>query len=117
MQHSPTAAAFSTSFLLNHVPQKPLAKRIDYMIQGVIQQRDYESWVKKTLKKSSIDWLNSGSVLIQRMRMQFLCFPFLPGKTEAQVIWSGIVKRLFVAYFIGSISAKNIQICSRVSKL
>jgi len=24
-------------------PQKPLAKRIDYMIQGVLQQRDYES--------------------------------------------------------------------------
>ena len=35
MQHSPTAAVLSTSFLLNHAPQKPQAKRIDYKIQGV----------------------------------------------------------------------------------
>jgi len=32
MQHSPTAAALSTSFLLNHVPQRPRAERIDYKI-------------------------------------------------------------------------------------
>jgi len=47
MQHSTTAAALSTSFLLNHAPQKSQAKRIDYKIKGVIQQREYESWVKK----------------------------------------------------------------------
>ena len=41
--HSPTAAALSTSFLLNHAPQKPQAKCIDYKIQGVIQQHEYES--------------------------------------------------------------------------
>jgi len=32
VQHSPTAAALSTSFLLNHAPQKPRAERIDYKI-------------------------------------------------------------------------------------
>jgi len=32
MQHSPTFAALSTSFLLNHAPQQPLAQRIDYKI-------------------------------------------------------------------------------------
>ena len=48
MQHSPTAAALSTYFLLNDASQKPRAKYIDYKIQGVIQQRECESWVKKT---------------------------------------------------------------------
>jgi len=32
MQHSPTAAALSTSFLLNYAPQQPRAERIDYKI-------------------------------------------------------------------------------------
>jgi len=35
-------------------------------------------------------------------------FPVLPGSAEAQVIWGEIVKRLLIAYFIGSISAKKI---------
>jgi len=39
----------------------------------------------------------------------------LPGNAEAQVIWGGTVKRLLIAYFIGSISAKNIKIRSRMS--
>jgi len=30
MQQSPTAAALSASFLLNHAPQQPRAERIDY---------------------------------------------------------------------------------------
>ena len=41
--------------------------------------------------------------------MWFSCFPILPGTTEAQVIWGGIVKRLLIAYFIGKISAKKYQ--------
>jgi len=45
MQHSLTAAALSTSPV--PCPQKPQAERINYKIQGVIQQREYESWVKK----------------------------------------------------------------------
>jgi len=32
MQHNPTAAAFSTSFLLNHDPEQPGAEYIDYKI-------------------------------------------------------------------------------------
>ena len=43
VQHSPTAAALSTYFLLNHASQQPRAERTDYEIQGVIQQREYES--------------------------------------------------------------------------
>jgi len=61
--------------------QQPRAERIDYKIQGVTQQREYESWVKKRLKKSSSDWLNSGNALIQYLneKMRFSCFPVLPG--------------------------------------
>ena len=36
-------------------------------------------------------------------------FRVLPGSAEAQVIWGGIVKRLFIAYFIGNIYAKKYQ--------
>ena len=73
MQHSPTAAALSTSFLLNYAPQKPQSKRIDYKIQGVIWQRmSHES---KRLKKSKSDWLNSGNALIQRVQNAIFVFP------------------------------------------
>jgi len=49
--------------------------------------------------------------------MRFSCFPVLPSSAKAQVIWGGIVKQILIAYFIGNISAKNIKIRSRVSKL
>jgi len=45
--------------------------------------------------------------------MQFSCFPYDPA--EAHVIWGDIVKRLSIAYFIRSISAKkSMKIRSRV---
>jgi len=34
MEHSPTAAALSISFLLNHAPQQPRAEHIDHKILG-----------------------------------------------------------------------------------
>ena len=44
VQHSPTAAALSSSFLLNHICLPTArAERIDYKTYGVIQQREYES--------------------------------------------------------------------------
>jgi len=73
----------------------------------------------KKLKKSRSDWLNSGSALIQRLseKNAIFVFPRLPGSAEAQAIWCGTVKHLLIAYFIGNISAKNIKMRSRVSKL
>jgi len=65
----------------------------------------------KRLEKSSNKWLNSGSALIQRMKMQLSLFPVLPGSAEAQ---GDIVKCHLTAYFISSISAKYIKIRSRV---
>jgi len=38
VQHGPSNAALSTSFLLNHAPNRqPQAERIDYKIWGVIE--------------------------------------------------------------------------------
>jgi len=100
MQHSPTAAALSTSFLLNHAPNSP---ELNALIT-----RFRES---QRLKKSISDWLNSGNALIQHLseKRRFSCFLVFPGSTEAQVIWGGTVKRLLIAYFIGNISAKKIS--------
>jgi len=39
--------------------------------------------------------------------MSFSCFPVLPGSAKVQIISSGTVKRLLIAYFIGDISAKK----------
>jgi len=46
---------------------------------------------------------------IQLSEMWFSCFRVLPGSVEAQVIWGGIVKRLFIACFIRNMSAKKYQ--------
>jgi len=52
--------------------------------------------------------------------MGFLCLPILPGSAEAQIIWGGTGKRLLIAYFIGTISAKRhekcVQVCQSYSK-
>ena len=60
--------------------------------------------------------MNSGNALIQHLseKMQFSCFPVLPGSAEVQVIWDGTIKRLLIAYFIGNISAKKISKCIHV---
>jgi len=64
MQRSPTAAALSTSFLLNHAPQQPelnaLITRFTESYSSVSISRE-----SKRLKKSRSDWLNSGNALIQ----------------------------------------------------
>jgi len=72
------------------------------------------------LKKSSSNWLSSGSNTAFEWKMPFSCFLALPGSAEAQVIWGGIVKSLLIAYFIGNISAKkiskSIHMCQSYSK-
>jgi len=68
----------------------------------------------KISKKSSSDWLNSGPALIQRVKNAIFMISALPGSVEAQVIRGSTVKRLLIAYFIGSISAKiskSVHVC------
>jgi len=118
MQHSPTTAVLSTSFLVNHASQKPQAKRIDYKIQGVIQQR--EVWVvsqkrlKKSIKQQLVEFWQCANTARENA---IFVFPVLPGNAEAQVIWAGILKRRLIPYFIGRICAKNIlKICFTCAK-
>ena len=56
---------------------------------------------------------STGALCVQHSpvewKMWCSCFLILPGSAEAQVLWSGIVKSLLTAYFIGKISAKKCQ--------
>ena len=114
VQHSPTAAALSTSFLSNHVPQQPRAEGIDYKIEGVAW-----GWVvsQKRLKKSSSNWLNSGNALIHDLseKMRFSRFPVLPDSAEAHVIWGGIVVFFWFVTLWVIFLQKNIKMRSRMS--
>jgi len=116
VQHSPTAAALSTCFLLNHAPQKPRAERIDYRIQGVIQQCWYESWVKniEEIKQGLVEFWQRTNKAIKNAIFIFL---ILPDNAEAQVIWGGVVKRFWLLTLSVTFLPKNIKIRLRVSKL
>jgi len=71
-----------------------------------MQQRKYESWVKKIEEiKQLVEFRQHTNTAFEE-KMQFSCFPVLPGSAGAQVIWCGTVKYLLIAYFLGNISAK-----------
>jgi len=76
----------------------------------------------KRLKKSSSDWLNSGIALIQYLseKCDFRVSPFCQVVQKHKLFGGGTVKRLFIAYFIGNISAKKISksvhVCQSYSK-
>jgi len=85
VQHSPTAAALSTSFLLYHALNNPkLNALITRFRKSYCSMR--MSRESKRLKESSTDWLNSGNALIQRVKNAIFVFTVLPGSAEAQVI-------------------------------
>ena len=52
-------------------------------------------------------------------KMQYSCFPVLPGSAEAQIIWSGILKCLWLltssVTFLPKIS-KSVHVCRSYSK-
>jgi len=107
VQHSPTAAALSTSFLLNHAPKRPELKALTTRFIE-LQQRAYESWVNKIeqIKQQLVEFWQCTYTASEKCNF---AIPFLPGSAAAQVIWSDIVKNLLIAYFVGSISAKTYQ--------
>jgi len=82
VQQRPTAAALSTSFLLNHALNSPelnaLITRFMESYSSVSMSGESKRW-----KKSSSNWLSSGNA---ELKTQFLCFSVLPGSVEAQVI-------------------------------
>ena len=94
VQHSPTAAALSTSFfLMNHAPYIPELKA-SISLQDLGSHTAAWVWVvsQKNLKKSRSDRLNSGNALQHLSeKMRLSCLPVLPGSAEGQVIWGGTV--------------------------
>jgi len=110
VQHTPTAAALSTSFLLNHAPDSP---ELNALIT-----RFRKSYSSVRISRESKNWRNQGATgwilamhwyITWVKKMWFSCFSVLPGSVEAHVIWGGKVKRLLIAYFISNISAKEYQ--------
>jgi len=100
-------------------PILPIAERIDYKTEGVMQQREYGSWVKNIEEiKQLVEFRQCTNTALREM--QFSRFSILPGSAEAQVNWCGVVKCLLIAYFIGNIFAKkiskSIHMCQRYSK-
>jgi len=71
-----------------------------------MQQRKYESWVKKIEEIKQLVEFRQYTNTTFDGKMQFSCFPVLPGSAGAQVIWCGAVKCLLIAYFLDNISAK-----------
>jgi len=93
---------------LDFLSPETCPKQPEHWLQNLGSHAAGWVWV---VKKSRSDELNSANALIQHLseKMRFSCFPVLPGSAETQVTWGGIVKRLFIAYFIGNISAKKYQ--------
>ena len=101
MQHSITAAALSTSFLLNHIP--PTAPSWTHWLQDLRSHAIAWVWVVSQkvwkIKPRLVEfWQCTG---LQHLSENAIVFPLLPGSAEAQVIWGG--------NFIGDISAKKYQ--------
>jgi len=67
-------------------PNSPELNRIDYKIYEVIQQREYESRVKKIEEIKQLVEFRQCSNRTFEWKMQFSCFPVLPGSAEVQVI-------------------------------
>jgi len=112
MQHSPTSAALTallTSFLVNYAPNSPYGRKHWLQDLGVIQQHEYESWVKKIEDIKQLVEFGQCINTAFEGKMQLLRLPVLPGSAEAQVIWCGTVKCLLIAHFIGNMSAKKYQ--------
>jgi len=108
-QNSATAAAISTSFLLNHAPNRTelnaLTTRFWEPYSSVSMSR---AWVKSVRNQGGTSWILAMhwySILSEKMR--FSCFHVLPRGAEAQIIWGGTVKRILIASFIGNICAKK----------
>jgi len=77
-----------------------------------------ESTRLKKIKQQLVEFCHVNALIytgVKKCNFRVSRFSVLPGNAEAQVIWGGTVKRLLIAYFIGSISAKNIKIRSRMS--
>jgi len=95
-------------------PQQPRAQCIDYKIQRVIQQHEYESWVKKIEEIKQLVEFRQCTDIAFEQKMQFSCFPVLLGSAETQVIWCGVVKCLWLLTLSLTFLPKYVKIRSCV---
>ena len=105
---------------LSPEPRPPTAPSWTHWLHDLGSHRAAWVWVvsqKDLRNRGGTSWIMAMhwySIWVKKIRFSFSS---LPGSAEAEVIWGGTVKRFLIAYFIGNISAKNIQMHSRVSKL
>jgi len=78
----------------------------------------YESWVKKTeeIKDRLVEFWQCTDTAFEWKKCDFRVSPKCQ-VVQKHAIWGGTIKCLLIAYFIGNISAKNIKMCSCMSKL
>jgi len=91
-------------------PNSPICTHWLQDLGSHIEQREHESWVKKTeeIKERLVDFWQCTDTAFES-NMRFSCFPVFPGSAEAHIIWGGKVKCFLVAHFMANISAKKYQ--------
>jgi len=115
-EHSPTAAALWTYFLLNHARAAP---SWTHWLQDLGSHTPAWVWVV-----SQKDWKNQGStgwilamhwysIWVKKCNFRF---PGLPGSTEAHINWAGTSVFWLLTLSV-TFLPKNIKMYSRVSKL
>ena len=80
MQHSPTAAALSTSFLLNHALKRP---ELNALITRFGESYSSVSMSHKEIKQQLVEFWQCTNTARENT---IFVFPVLPGTAEAQVI-------------------------------
>jgi len=123
--NSPTAAAISTSFLLNHAPTLLIVPSWTHWLQDLGSHTAAWVWVV-----SQKDWRNQGCILaihwysIWVKKYDFRVSPFCQvvqkhTLSEAHVIWGGIVKCFWLltlwVIFLPKKTSKYVHVCERCS--
>jgi len=96
-------------------PQQPELNALTTRFrESCIEQHEYASWVKKTeeIKERLVELWQCTDTAFEWKNAIFV-FP----RKDLHIIWGGIVKCFLIAYFMGNISAKNVKMRSRMSKL
>jgi len=90
-------------------PILPIAERIDYKTYGVIQQREYKSWVKKIEEiKQLVEFRQCTNAALKENAI-------LHVSPEAQVNWCGIKSVFWFLTLLVTFLPKNIKIRSYLS--
>jgi len=102
---------------LKPCPQQPKMNAMTTRFR-VIQQREHESWVKKTeeIKERLVEFWQCTDTAFEWKNAIFV-FPILPDSAEAYIIWGGTVKHFWLLTLWVTFLPKRIKMCLRMSKL